>query len=133
MDVTRLVRGQVLTLRERDFVTASRALGAGDRHVMARHLLPNLAGPLVVILAIGVPKAIFIEATLSFIGYGVAIGTPSWGAMVQEGYAAFAFPHLMLFPAGAIAVLMLAFTFLGDGLRDALDPTTEGRTPNEKL
>lgn len=133
MDVTRLVRGQVLTLRERDFVTASRALGAGDRHVMARHLLPNLAGPLVVILAIGVPKAIFIEATLSFIGYGVAIGTPSWGAMVQEGYAAFAFPHLMLFPAGALAVLMLAFTFLGDGLRDALDPTTEGRTPNEKL
>jgi oligopeptide transport system permease protein len=133
MDVTRLVRGQALTLRERDFVTASRALGAGDGHVMARHLLPNLAGPLVVILAIGVPKAIFIEATLSFIGYGVAIGTPSWGAMVQEGYAAFAFPHLMLFPAGAIAVLMLAFTFLGDGLRDALDPTTEGRTPNEKL
>ena len=125
MDITRLVRGQVLTLREREFVVASRALGGGDRHVMARHLLPNLAGPLVVILAIGVPRAIFIEATLSFIGYGVAIGTPSWGAMVQEGYAAFAFPHLMLFPAAAIALLMLAFTFVGDGLRDALDPTTE--------
>jgi oligopeptide transport system permease protein len=125
MDVTRLVRGQVLTLREREFVTASRAFGAGDRHVMTRHLLPNLAGPLVVILAIGVPRAIFIEATLSFIGYGVAIGTPSWGSMVQEGYAAFAFPHLMLFPAGAIALLMLAFTFVGDGLRDALDPTAD--------
>jgi len=125
MDITRLVRGQVLTLREREFVTASKVLGGSDGHIMARHLLPNLAGPLVVILAIGVPRAIFIEATLSFIGYGVAIGTPSWGAMVQEGYAAFAFPHLMLFPAGAIALLMLAFTFVGDGLRDALDPTTE--------
>ena len=125
MDITRLVRGQVLTLREREFVTAAKAIGASDGHIMTRHLLPNLAGPLVVILAIGVPRAIFIEATLSFIGYGVAIGTPSWGAMVNEGYAAFAFPHLMLFPAGAIALLMLAFTFVGDGLRDALDPTTE--------
>jgi oligopeptide transport system permease protein len=128
MDVTRLVRGQVLTLREREFVTASRAMGAGDRQVMLRHLLPNLAGPLVVIVALGVPKAIFIEATLSFIGYGVAVGTPSWGSMVQEGYTAFAFPHLMLFPAAAIAVLMLAFTVLGDGLRDALDPTTPTAT-----
>ena len=124
MDIARLVRGQVLTLREREFVTAARASGAGDGHIMTRHLVPNLAGPLVVILAIGVPRAIFIEATLSFIGYGVAIGTPSWGSMVQEGYAAFAFPHLMLFPAAAIAVLMLAFTFVGDGLRDALDPMT---------
>jgi oligopeptide transport system permease protein len=125
MDITRLVRGQVLTLREREFVTASRAIGAGDGHIMTHHLVPNLAGPLIVILAIGVPRAIFIEATLSFIGYGVAIGTPSWGSMVQEGYAAFAFPHLMVFPAGAIALLMLAFTFVGDGLRDALDPMTE--------
>ncbi len=122
MDITRLVRGQVLTLREREFVSASRAQGASDRHIMLRHMLPNLAGPLVVILALGVPRAIFIEATLSFIGYGVELGTPSWGAMVQEGYAAFVAPHLMLFPAAAIAVLMLAFTFLSDGLRDALDP-----------
>jgi oligopeptide transport system permease protein len=125
MDVTRLVRGQVLTLREREFVTASRAMGARDRQVIARHLLPNLAGPLVVVAALGVPKAIFMEATLSFIGYGITVGTPSWGSMVQEGYTAFAFPHLMLFPAAAIALLMLAFTLLGDGLRDALDPTTE--------
>lgn len=125
MDVTRLVRGQVLSLREREFVLASRAMGGRDGHVMLRHLLPNLAGPLIVILAIGVPRAIFIEATLSFIGYGVEIGTPSWGSMVKDGYTAFAFPHLMLFPAGAIALLMLAFTFVGDGLRDALDPTTE--------
>ena len=125
MDVTRLVRGQTLSLREREFVMASRAIGASDTHVMTRHLVPNLVGPLVVILAIGVPRAIFIEATLSFIGYGVDIGTPSWGTMVREGYTAFAFPHLMLFPAGAIALLMLAFTFIGDGLRDALDPMTE--------
>ena len=124
MDITRLVRGQVLTLREREFVTASRAFGAGDGHIMTRHMVPNLAGPLIVILAIGVPRAIFIEAALSFIGYGVQLGTPSWGSMVREGYTAFAFPHLMIFPAAAIALLMLAFTFVGDGLRDALDPTT---------
>lgn len=128
MDVTRLVRGQVLSLREREFVTASQAMGATDTHVMLRHLLPNLLGPLVVILALGVPRAIFLEATLSFIGYGVSLGTPSWGAMVRDGYAAFASPHLMLFPAAGIAVLMLSFTFLSDGLRDALDPTSPTAT-----
>jgi oligopeptide transport system permease protein len=97
---------------------------------MVKHLIPNLAGPLIVLLAIGVPRAIFVEATLSFIGYGVSIGTPSWGSMVQEGYAALALsvPHLMLFPAAAIAVLMLAFTFVADGLRDALDPTSPAGT-----
>jgi oligopeptide transport system permease protein len=90
---------------------------------MVRHLLPNLAGPLIVLIAFGIPRAIFIEASLSFIGIGVNPGTPSWGSMVQEGYAAiFGFPHLVIFPALAIALLMLAFTFLGDGLRDALDP-----------
>ena len=124
MDVTRLVRGQVLSLREREFITASQAMGASDAHIMVQHLIPNLSGPLIVLLAIGIPRAIFIEATLSFIGYGVSLGTPSWGAMVQEGYAAFAAPHLMVFPAAAIALLMLAFTFVSDGLRDALDPTS---------
>jgi oligopeptide transport system permease protein len=124
MDIARLVRGQVLSLREREFVTAARSLGASDREIMTRHLLPNLAGPVVVILAVGIPRAIFFEAALSFIGYGVTPGTPSWGSMVQEGYSAFPFPHLMLFPSLAIAMLLLAFTFVGDGLRDALDPTT---------
>jgi oligopeptide transport system permease protein len=126
MDTARLVRGQVLTLREREFVTAARSLGASDTQVMLRHLLPNLTGPVIVMLALGIPRAVFIEAALSFIGLGVAIGTPSWGSMVQEGYAAiFAFPHLVLAPSIAIATLLLAFTFIGDGLRDALDPTID--------
>jgi oligopeptide transport system permease protein len=126
MDTARLVRGQVLTLREREFVTAARSLGATDMQIMTRHLLPNLTGPVIVMLALGIPRAVFIEAALSFIGLGVSIGTPSWGAMVQEGYGAiFAFPHLVLAPSIAIALLLLAFTFIGDGLRDALDPTTD--------
>jgi oligopeptide transport system permease protein len=126
MDTARLVRGQVLSLREREFVTAARSLGATDTQVMLRHLLPNLTGPVIVMLALGIPRAIFIEAALSFIGLGVSIGTPSWGSMVQEGYAAIlAFPHLVLAPSIAIALLLLAFTFIGDGLRDALDPTLD--------
>jgi oligopeptide transport system permease protein len=128
MDTARLVRGQVLTLREREFVAAARSLGATDTQVMLRHLLPNLTGPVIVMLALGIPRAVFIEAALSFIGLGVSIGTPSWGSMVQEGYTAIvAFPHLVLAPSIAIATLLLAFTFIGDGLRDALDPTIDAR------
>jgi oligopeptide transport system permease protein len=126
MDTARLVRGQVLTLREREFVTAAHSLGATDTQIMLRHLMPNLTGPVIVMLALGIPRAVFIEAALSFIGLGVSIGTPSWGSMVQEGYAAIlAFPHLVLAPSIAIATLLLAFTFIGDGLRDALDPTID--------
>jgi oligopeptide transport system permease protein len=130
VDVCRLVRGQTLTLREREYVSAARAMGARDREIMTRHLLPNLAGPLVVLLALGVPRAIFIEAALSFIGFGVDPRTPSWGSMVQEGQAGIVGGnlHLVIFPAAAIALLTLAFTFLGDGLRDALDPNVEERT-----
>lgn len=130
MDTARLVRGQVLTLREREFVTAARSLGATDRQIMTRHLLPNLTGPVIVMLALGIPRAVFIEAALSFIGLGVTIGTPSWGTMVQQGYEAiFAFPHLVLAPSIAIGLLLLAFTFIGDGLRDALDPTLDTTKP----
>jgi oligopeptide transport system permease protein len=129
VDVARLVRGQVLSLKEREFVEAARSLGATDGQIIVRHLLPNLMGPLIVVVAFGIPRAIFIEASLSFIGIGVNPGTPSWGAMVQEGYAAiFAFPHLAVFPSIAVALLMLSLTFLGDGLRDALDPRTETGT-----
>ncbi|HWO73339.1 MAG TPA: ABC transporter permease [Dehalococcoidia bacterium] len=128
VDVARLVRGQALSLKEREFVTAARVLGATDREIMTRHLLPNLAGPLVVVVAFGIPRAVFIEAALSFIGFGVDPSTPSWGVMVQEGYGAIvAFPHLVIFPSAAIGLLLLAFTFLGDGLRDALDPSIEDR------
>jgi oligopeptide transport system permease protein len=130
VDIARLVRGQTLSLKQREFVEAARSLGATHHEIMLRHLLPNLAGPLIVVVAFGIPRAIFIDAALSFIGIGVDPGTPSWGSMVQEGYAAvFAFPHLVIFPSAAIALLMLAFTFLGDGLRDALDPTLQPASP----
>ncbi|MGE0057968.1 MAG: ABC transporter permease [Dehalococcoidia bacterium] len=132
VDLARLVRGQALSLKNREFVDAARSLGASDREIMTRHLMPNLLGPITVVVAFGVPRAIFIEAALSFIGVGLDAGVPSWGSMVQEGYSAiFGSPHLVIFPSAAIALLMLAFTFLGDGLRDALDPRIEtagGRT-----
>jgi oligopeptide transport system permease protein len=129
VNMARLVRGQVLSLREREFVEAARSLGASDREIMTRHLLPNLTGPLVVLLALGVPRAIFIEAALSFIGFGVNPTTPTWGAMVQEGQSAIgSASHLVIFPSAAIALVTLAFTFLGDGLRDALDPHVEDGT-----
>ncbi|MCX6021255.1 MAG: ABC transporter permease, partial [Chloroflexi bacterium] len=121
--VARLVRGQFMALREREFVNAAHALGASRMWIMTHHLLPNSINPLLVSVTFGVPAAIFSEASLSFIGIGVKPPTPSWGSMVQDGYQAiFGFPHLVLAPAAAIAVTMLAFTFLGDGLRDALDP-----------
>ena len=123
VDMARLVRGQILSLKEREFVTAARMLGATDRGIMWRHLFPNTIGPLVVVVTFGIPRAIFIEAALSFIGIGVGIDTVSWGSMIDSGrQAIFGSPHLVLFPAIAIALLMLAITFVGDGLRDALDP-----------
>jgi oligopeptide transport system permease protein len=128
------VRGQVLTLKGREFVEAAHALGAGPRDILLRHILPNSLGPVIVLVAFGIPRAVFVEATLSFIGFGVNPRTPSWGTMVQEGYSAMIpFLYLVLFPSIAIALLMLAFTFLGDGLRDALDPRmqpAEGKTPD---
>lgn len=123
----RLIRGQILSLKEQEFVLVARAIGVSRVGIMVRHLLPNTLGPIIVAVAFGIPRAIFAEAALSFIGIGVDPGTPSWGTMVNDGRAAiFAYPHLVLFPAGAIALVMLAFTFLGDGLRDALDPRLRG-------
>ena len=122
-DLARLVRGQLLTLRERDFVSAARSLGAPAPRIILQHLLPNAAGPVIVRLTYGIPQAIFTEAVLSFIGLGVRPPQASWGTMIQQGNEAiFSAPHLVLFPGIAIALTMLAFNFLGDGLRDALDP-----------
>ncbi len=121
--VARLIRGQVLSLKEREFVVATRAVGAGGAHIILRHLLPNTIGPMIVVVVFLVPKAIFAEAALSYIGIGVTPPTPSWGSMVQEGYGVvFGAYEQVLFPSIAIALVMLAFTFLGDGLRDLLDP-----------
>ena len=122
-DLARLVRGQLLTLRERDFVNAARSLGASPPRIIIQHLLPNAAGPIIVRLTYGIPQAIFTEAVLSFIGLGVRPPQASWGTMIQQGnQAIFSAPYVVLFPGIAIALTMLAFNFLGDGLRDALDP-----------
>jgi len=119
----RLVRSQVLTLRERDYVRAAQALGAGHWRILARHLLPNAAGPLIVQATFGIPAAMLAEASLSFLGLGVPPGTPSWGALVDQGtqYLLLA-PHVALFPGLAIALAVLGFNFLGDAVRDAMDP-----------
>ncbi len=123
VNIARLVRAQVLSLKQRDFITAARAMGGSSGYITLRHLLPNSLGPIIVAVTFGIPRAIFAEAALSYIGIGVIPPTPSWGAMIQSGYnVIFASPYAVIVPAAAIAILMLSFTFLGDGLRDALDP-----------
>jgi ABC-type dipeptide/oligopeptide/nickel transport system permease subunit len=118
----RLVRGQMLTIRELEYVKASRVAGAGPGYIIMRHMLPNSMTPIIVALTFGIPVAIFIEAALSFVGVGIRPPQASWGQMVGVGQAyILSVQHLMLFPSLMIALTMLAFTFLGDGLRDALD------------
>jgi peptide/nickel transport system permease protein len=119
----RLVRGQVLAAREREFVEAARALGASDLRIIVRHILPNIIQPVVVQAAIGMAGAILAEATMSFLGLGVPPPTASWGAMLNDGRSyLFSAPHLVLFPAGAVMLAVLSFNFIGDALRDYLDP-----------
>lgn len=121
--VARLVRGQILALKQRDFITAARSMGGKSGYITMRHLLPNSLGPIIVAVTFGIPRAIFAEAALSYIGIGIKPPTPSWGAMINSGFnVIFAAPYEVAVPAIAIALIMLAFTFLGDGLRDALDP-----------
>ena len=118
----RLVRGQILQLREAAYVQASRLLGARTNYLVLRHMLPNTLGVVLVTLTFEIPKAIFVEAFLSFIGMGVAPPTPSWGSMSNEGIATMlTTPHELIFPALFISITVLAFNLLGDGLRDALD------------
>ncbi len=119
----RLIRAQVLAAREREYVEAARALGAGDLRVITRHILPNIIQPVVVQSAIGMAGAILAEATMSFLGLGVPPPTASWGAMLNDGSAhLFDSPHLVLFPAVAVMLAVLSFNFIGDALRDVLDP-----------
>jgi oligopeptide transport system permease protein len=121
--LARLVRGQMLSLAERDYVVAARALGASNRRIVLRHMLPNTLGPVIVAVTFGIPIAIFAEAALGFIGFGLPPPTASLGRLVSDGYTYIQVnTWVVTFPAGAIALLMLCFTFLGDGLRDALDP-----------
>ena len=121
--VARLTRGQVLSLKEREFVEAARSVGATPVRLMWKHLLPNALAPLIVTAAFAVPGAILGEATLSFLGVGIIPPTASWGGMINEGFPLFGTnPWAVLMPALCISIVMLAFTFVGDGLRDALDP-----------
>ena len=121
----RLVRGQVLAVREREFVEAARALGASDLRIFLRHILPNILQPLIVQSAIGMAGAVLAEATLSFLGLGVPPPAASWGGMLNDARAhLFDSPHLVLFPALAVMGCVLSFNFLGDALRDFLDPRT---------
>jgi peptide/nickel transport system permease protein len=121
--IARIVRGQVLSLREKEFVEAARSLGASNTRIIVREILPNLVAPLIVYSSLLIPANILLEAALSFLGVGVAGGTPSWGAMIAE--ATNLFPDawwFMLFPGLALLLTVLAFNLVGDGLQDALDP-----------
>jgi len=121
--MARIVRGQILSLKEQDYIMAATALGASKRRILLRHLIPNSIGPIVVTATLSIPGAIFTEAFLSFIGLGVAAPMASWGALANEGVNSLrSFPWQLLFPGSAICLAMLAFNFFGDGLRDALDP-----------
>jgi ABC-type dipeptide/oligopeptide/nickel transport system permease subunit len=121
--IARQTRAQVLAIKEKEFVEGARALGGGFTRVLLRHVLPSALTPIIVAITFGIPQAIFTEAALSFIGVGINPPTPSWGQMVGEGLEYLrTYWHLCVFPSIAIGVTMLSFTFLGDGVRDALDP-----------
>jgi ABC-type dipeptide/oligopeptide/nickel transport system permease subunit len=123
LTTARLVRGQFLSLRERPYVEAARCIGASPLRIVRLHLLPNTLAPILVAATLGVPNAILLEASLSFIGLGVDPPTPSWGIMISEGVNAVeSYPHLILSPVIAVSLTLLSLNFLGDALRDALDP-----------
>ena len=125
--MARLTRGQVLSIREKEFVEAARTIGSTDLRIMFRDILPNILGPLVVAETLAIPGYITTEAFLSFIGLGVNPPTPSWGSMISDGSRVVrTYPNQAIFPALALAITMFSFNFLGDGLRDALDPRLRG-------
>jgi len=123
ISMARIVRGQIIQLKNQEFVLAARSLGADSKRIIFKHLIPNALGPIIVTLSLTVPQAIFTESFLSFIGLGVSAPVASWGTMAAEGLPAMRyFPWRLLFPAVFISITMLAFNLLGDGLRDAVDP-----------
>jgi len=122
----RLVRAQVLAVKEKEFVEAVRALGASDWRIVTRHILPNIIQPVIVQAAIGMAGAVLAEATMSFLGLGIPPPTASWGSMLNDGRAhLFDAPHLVLFPAAAVMLAVLSFNFIGDALRDYMDPRSQ--------
>ncbi|MCB9025543.1 MAG: ABC transporter permease [Bdellovibrionaceae bacterium] len=126
--LARVVRGQVLQVKQMTYVEAARALGANPFWIVIRHVMPNILGPIVVLLTFQIPSNILFESFLSFIGLGLQPPFSSWGVLASSGWQTMrSFPHLIIFPSTAIFITMLAFNFLGDGLRDALDPQMKGR------
>lgn len=124
----RVMRGQVLKVREYDFVQAAKALGAGNMRILFTHILPNSIQPLIVQASLGMAGAVLSEASLSFLGLGIPPPAPSWGTMIEEARNYFSvYPHLLFFPGIAIALTVLAFNFIGDGLREYLDPKQRTR------
>ncbi len=123
LTIARIVRANTMSLKEKEFIEAARGLGAGHRQIMFKHLLPNTIAPIVVATTLGIPSAILSEAGISFLGLGVIPPMPSWGLMISEAIPNMrSHPYMLIFPAGALSLTVLAFNFLGDGLRDALDP-----------
>lgn len=123
LTLARLMRAQLFMLREQDYITAARSMGASDLSIAVRHLLPNAVAPVIVAITLAIPTAIFAEAGLSYLGVGINEPTPSLGKMVSDSFNYIrVYWHLGLFPTLAIALIMLGFSFVGDGLRDALDP-----------
>ncbi|MCB0045797.1 MAG: ABC transporter permease [Caldilineaceae bacterium] len=119
----RVVRADVMSLRQRDFIVAAQATGVNDWRIIWRHMLPNVLGPVIVLASLGVGSIIILEAALSFLGLGVRPPTPSWGGILADGRAfILRYPHISIFPGIMIVITVLAFNFIGDGLRDALDP-----------
>ncbi|NGX47010.1 MAG: Oligopeptide transport system permease protein OppC [Chlamydiae bacterium] len=123
ISMARIVRGQILQLKQLDFIKAAKAMGASRFRILSRHLIPNVIGPIIVTLTLTIPTAIFAEAFLSFLGLGVQAPIASWGTMANDGLPALRYyPWRLFFPAGFISLTMLSFNLLGDGLRDAFDP-----------
>ena len=126
--VARLVRGQILSLKETEFIEAAQAIGVPSRHIITRHLLPNSISPVIVAVTLGIPAAILAEATLAYIGVGVQPPRASWGSLIADGQRFIrSYPFLTFAPGFMIAFSLICFTFLGDGLRDALDPKLKGK------
>lgn len=128
MEVARIVRGQVLSIREQEYVTAARAIGAGHRHIIIRQILPNSVAPIVVVATLNVANAILLESYISFLGYGIQPPTASWGNMLNNAQSYFGTaPWVAIFPGLMITLAVTSFNFIGDGLRDALDPRVGSR------
>ncbi len=128
VNVARLVRGQVMAVRSREFVQAARAMGANSQFILRRHLIPNSMSPIIVGFVLAIPQAMLLEASLSFLGVGINPPIPSWGQMIADGlYFMFFYWHLPLFPTLFLALTVLTTSIFGDGLRDAFDPTLKGK------